>query len=504
MKVFAKSIIATLLLPVFLLGSPNSGWTVETSLARDSDTLPGTPEAGRTPPLPAPAPGVISWSAPTDQKSVWLYQGYFPAKAPWVAPGVVVKNYLRDNVTGKPTKTINYDAPGRYPVAYQLNKSLTGKNNLILEGRLHIDGGYSDCEWTIPNETTSLSVRNCADEYPNRTYYGYDARGVSWWTYWGGTKGCPQCSRDAAVQRVAQSLIEVGKRHADLIDEGAGITLAGDEYGGAGAILQSFIFPRIQDQISVVYARRAVTLLDEWNYSETMYIGLAWGNSTTEMGPTNDYITHPLAKVNFAKVAASGAIDNIWYRVDGSTAPGETGNETTLHPEFFRQCNKFRIGCLGTWNVTVNAINEPGVTIPHAKYPDRNMIVRLDKPMPIFTNFSENSWMRRGYYNLGLSWNTAGITETATTLTLPIKYKAYRMMSADPAKKPVAHQRPTATTSVTVRHPRVFKIKPGEKILWSFGAQNGSAIADAKGEVTINNLQLSTSDFEYTNLSLSK
>jgi hypothetical protein len=449
------------------------------------------------------ASDVINWFPPQDQNSVWLYQGYFPDAAPWVAPGVVVKNYLRDNATHQPTKNINFNSPGRYPVAYQINKSLTGKHNLVLEGRLHSDGAYSDCEWSVATETTSLSVRNCADEYPNRHYYGYDARGVSWWTYWGGTKGCPKCSKDAAVQRVAQSLIEVGKRHADLIDAGAGITLAGDDFGGAGAILQSFIFPRIQSLLSVVYARRAVTLLDEWNYTESMYIGLAWGNSVTEMGPTHQYATHDLAKVNFAKVAATGALDNIWYRIDGSTAPVDDGNNTTLHPEFFRQCDELKIGCLGTWNVAINAIAEPGVTIPHVKYPDPNMIVRLDKPMPVFTNFSQNSWAARGYYNLGLSWNTAGITESATSLTLPIKYKANTNMSSDPAK-PVANQGHTAITSVTVRHPRVFKIQPGEKISWRFGTQSGYVIADAKGEVTVKNLQLASSDSAYTDLLLSK
>jgi hypothetical protein len=95
------------------------------------------------------------------------------------------------------------------------------------------------------------------------------------------------------------------------------------------------------------------------------------------------------------------------------------------------------------------------------------------------------------------------ITEGATALTLPIKYKAYTNMSSDPAK-PVANQGATATPALTVRHPRVFKIHPGEKIMWKFGTQSGNVMADAKGEVTINNLQLTTSDSMYTNLVLSK
>jgi hypothetical protein len=220
LKLFANAVIS-IFLPLLL---------IETAISQASASQADLPITTPVPTISAQEPDVIDWSPPISQDSVWLYQGFFPDTAPWVAPGVIVKNYLRDNATKKPTKNIAYNFPGRYPVAYQINKSLSGSNKLILEGRLHSDGAYSDCDSSIPNETTSLSVRNCADEYPNRNYYGYDAHGVSWWAYWGGTKGCPQCSKDAAVQRVAQSLIEVGKRHAQLIDEGAGVTLAGDDY----------------------------------------------------------------------------------------------------------------------------------------------------------------------------------------------------------------------------------------------------------------------------------
>lgn len=440
-----------------------------------------------------PAAPVIAWAeVPVDMGATVFYQGYFPHSAPWVPPQVTVPDFVKDNSDSRPNPDV-YNVPGRYPVAYQIDKQLAVSNALILEAELHKDGGLSAyCEGYGSYEKTALSVRNCTAEYPGR-HRGNDEYfyGMGWWTYWGGTKKCPHCAKNTDGQRIAQSLIEVGQRHANLIDEGAGITLTGTEYGGTGAIMQSFIIPRIQKRISVVYAKRPITQFQEWTYTEYLYVPLAWGNNKP-------------STVDFNRLAKTGKLDNIWYRIDGSTALTDNGNSTPLHLEFFRHCNTHRIACLGTWHASANNTNsEPGITIPQDKYPDPNMTVRLDKPLPVFTNFSQNSWQPRGYYNLGLSWNTAGIKETESALTLPLKYFANRGMSKN-ASRPVANQRVAATTSVTVRRSKIFFMNPGDTIAWAYGSQRGSVVADAKHEATINKLRLTSSATSYTDLVLTR
>lgn len=436
---------------------------------------------------------VIAWAdMPVDMGATLFYQGYFPNSAPWVPPQVTVPDFVKDNSDSRPNPDV-YNVPGRYPVAYQIDKLPAGRKKLILEAQLHKDGGLSAyCEGYGSYEKTALSVRNCTAEYPGR-HRGNDEYfyGMGWWTYWGGTKKCPRCARNTDGWRIAQSLVEVGQRHANLIDKGAGITLTGTDYGGTGAIMQSFIIPRIQQRISVVYAKRAITQFHEWTYTEYLYIPLAWGHNKP-------------STVDFSRLAKTGKLDNIWYRIDGSTASVENGNSTPLHLEFFRHCNTHKIACLGTWHASAhNTSSEPGITIPQEKYPDPNMTVRLDKPLPVFTNFSQNSWQPRGYYNLGLSWNSAGIKETESLLTLPIKYLANRGMSRD-SSRPVANQRAAATTSVTVRRSKTFVMQPGDTIAWAYGQQKGSTVADAKHEITINKLRLTSSATQYTDLVLTR
>ncbi|MFT4518814.1 MAG: hypothetical protein ACI9JM_001199 [Halioglobus sp.] len=436
---------------------------------------------------------VIAWAEkPVDMGATLFYQGYFPHSEPWVPPQVTVPDFVKDNSGSRPNPDVR-NVPGRYPVAYQIDKLPVARNTLILEAELHKDGGLSAyCEGYGRYEKTALSVRNCTAEYPGR-HGGNDEYfyGMGWWTYWGGTQKCPQCARNSDGRRIARSLVEVGQRHANLIDKGAGITLTGTDYGGTGAIMQSFIIPYVQKRISVVYAKRAITQFHEWTYTEYQYIPLAWGNKKP-------------STVDFSRLAKTGKLDHIWYRIDGSTAPVENGNATPLHLEFFQHCNTHKIACLGTWHASAdNTISEPGITIPQEKYPDPNMTVRLDKPLPVFTNFSQNSSQPRGYYNLGLSWNTADIRETESALTLPIKYLANRGMSKD-ATRPVVNQRAVATTSLTVRRSKIFIMKPGNAIVWAYGSQKGSVVADAKHEVTINNLRLTSSETTYTDLVLTR
>lgn len=443
---------------------------------------PGRKRAAVVPTLEAVVdeqyPGIDWADNPTDIGNYSLWQGYFPNADPWLPPDHVVPDY--------PPKG---NVPGRYPVAYEVPESVTA-NSMVLKAELHSDaGGTSWCESFGPSINTSeISVRGCTDEYPGRTgENSAQIHGLSWWTYWGGTASCPECAANAMGERLAQALIEVGDRHADLIDEGAGITFTGGSYGAIGSIHQSMIVPRIQDQISVVFAQRSWTLFSEVGYINDGAVRLAWGDKDPDT-------------VNFRVQAPTGNLDHIWYRIDGS--PLDT--ITPMQTEFFELCDQYKIACTGTWHALAGHLgSEPGISIPQGKYQDPNHKVRLDKPLIVFTQSTGNHFGLRGYYNLGLSWNTAGIVQSSTGLTVPLKYKAYKNMSTDQVEKPVPDQPDDITVMATVRRSNVFVMSPGQSIDWEFGAQSGTATADAKGEITVD-LAMSTSDSTYTNLVLSR
>lgn len=437
--------------------------------------------------VPVAAEG-LDWKAPVVIGSTNFYQGYFENVAPWIAPGVTIVDVVVDN-SGNANPDIN-NAPGRYPVAYQRNITPTGSNHLILEAFLPADGGYSShCESLGTYDASQLSVRSCASEYPSRA--SHVNQGVSWLSYYGGTVANPEYARNSEGERIAEALRQVGLRHAEIIDEGAGITLQGSQYGGVGAIHQSMIIPNIQDQISVVYARRAITGFNLWTYTESVgTMDKAWGAAA------NPSIKDTIA---FELIAPTGVLDNVWYRIDGSTLDPEA----PIHPDyFFNHCETNKIGCSGTWNAgTTRSGIEAGVTIPQEKYTDANMIVRLDTPIPIYTNSTANTALTasRGHYNLGLTWNTAAITQTANTVTMPLKYKAFSRMGGGVADMPA-----TITASVTIRRSDIFVMTSGEAIAWSWNGTSGVATANAKGEITIDALGFTSSESAYTDLVLTK
>lgn len=427
--------------------------------------------------------------------NTYRFQGYFAPRFPWVAKGVTVANNSYQSsiwidskdpasgqaISGMQHFTLSND--GYYPVTYQVKNDLRGGENLLLRAHLYGWGGASNYCEDFGDGDGYISVRNCASEYPTSSM----DRGLCVWTFFGGGLPGGQASNENG-ERVAESLLSVEARHSPSIDHGAGFTLAGNSYGGTGAILLSMSIPRIQQRIAVVHATVPYTLFLETYYRRSAEVQKAWRGVNVDT-------------VDFRKVAPTGAIDHVFYRIHGGHLDDDA-NKT----EFYQLCNRYKIACLGTWHGGGHEHAEAGVNIPVDLYPgDPNMQARLDAVLPVFTNSTANSPFDapRGHYNLGLSWNNKAIVDTTDKLVVPLKYKAFKQFSSVPDKT-IPDMPDAITASVTLRRAQTFPIRPGAKYRWRFGPQSGVVQAHAqKPEVTIDGLRFTSSEQRYTWLELS-
>lgn len=426
-----------------------------------------------------------------DQKipveKTFRFQGYFADKFPWVAKGVQVSaNSFKSDVwvpkLGQKNFTISHD--GHYPVTYQVPGSLRGGENMLVRAHLYGWGGTSNYCENFGDNHGYISIRNCASEYPKSD----TTNGMSMWAFYGGHPNANNVSNENG-ERVAESLLSVSARHAGSIDHGAGFTLAGNSYGGTGSILLSMTIPRVQKQIAVVDAMVPITLFIKHRYPVSDPIQRAWNGVDLDVA-------------DFRVVGPSGKVDHVFYRLHGGSK--DTHNNDTL---FYKICNDNRIACLGTWHGEGHAPNEAGLNLPANLYPgDANMQARLDTVLPVFTNSTANSPLDapRGHYNLGLTWNTKNILDSAEKLVVPLKYKAFKDFSKDPAKA-IPDMPENITASVTLRRSSAFAITPGETLIWTFGNQTGSVKADeSKLEVTIDGLKFTSSANRYTKLEVQR
>lgn len=426
--------------------------------------------------------------------STYRFQGYFAPRFPWVARGVSVgaNSYessiwidSRDPVSGQALSgmqpfTISHE--GYYPVTYQVKNNLSGGENLPLRAQLYGWGGAANYCEDFGDGDDYISVRNCASEYPDNSM----DRGLSVWTFFGGHVPGGQASNENG-ERVAESLLSVEARHRNSIDHGAGFTLVGNSYGGTGGILLSMSIPRVQKRIAVVHAIVPYTLFLETYFRRSKEVQKAWRGVDVDA-------------MDFRKIAPTGAVDHVFYRVHGGYHDDDANNT-----EFYRLCNRHKIACLGTWHGGGHELAEVGVNIPSELYPgDLNMQARLDTVLPVFTNSTGNTPLdaQRGHYNLGLSWHSKDIVDEAGRLAIPLKYKAFRNFSSAPDKA-IADMPDAITASVTIRRAQQFAITPGAQFNWRFGPQAGVARAHAqKPEVTIDGLRFASSAGRYTLLEL--
>lgn len=443
---------------------------------------------------PPPVTNAITWTGPhqvgtTAPGNSDRYQGYFPDEAPWVPPNHTVPAHTNNGASFIPP----VNNPGLYPVSYQLRKSYTAGEDLILSSYLHGSGpddAYAE-SWfdQIVNQPNNyVLVANAGADYPSTASNAL--KGKDYYTYYGGLSSTPEDSTASTPARIAQSLTEVETRHADMIDSDAGVFMFGRSLGCGGSIHNSMIMPEpMRSRITGVIGWGCRTLIPEYSYPVDGSLPLAWGNNSPDT-------------VNMKLVAPTGAIDHVYYRLQGGPAPAFDIMRIEVCEVF--EDNKIAAVCM--WHSAGHNGYDNDLAIPWDDvHPgDDNWQVRADKPLIVFTDATHNSPITadRGHYNLGLSWHTANIVESPTQLTVPLKYRQYTNISSNGAK-PYPDFPASTTFAATVRRSDTFIMTNGQSIDWVFGGQSGTVVANVKGEVTIPGLTLNHSLTTYTPLVLS-
>jgi hypothetical protein len=333
----------------------------------------------------------------------------------------------------------------------------------------------TNCNTWPDADYNAIVMRHCPDHYPDAAIY----QGSSGTGSWGG----PVAGENPLGWRMAAVMKYVSDNYGHLLDKGAGATLLGCSYGGSTSILQSMLIPDPWARALVNKVRACVppTLMvkqeaPQGNYWRDGNIRQSWGAFDWTLADVRRY-ANPYA----------------YHRINGS--PADTAVVFDL--AFFRDvCDAQQVACFGTWHNAGHSIAEPGVNLPFGDlFSGLDSQARLDRPLIVFTDSSANYWGPRGHYNLGLEYHTAGISDTANRLAVPVRYLHRTGMGGGIPDQPAA-----ATFSITLRRIPYFNPRPGETLVYRLAGLQGSTTAGA-GEVTITGLTLQSSD-QYTTLEI--
>lgn len=325
------------------------------------------------------------------------------------------------------------------------------------------DWGFSDPNYIV--------TKNCPDHLGDTALLG---GGVGTW-------GGPMKGENPYGWRIAALLKYAYDHYGTLIDYGAGVELEGCSYGGTTAILQSLIMPDpwAKALITVVNACVPQTLM----VRQDAPVGQYWRSAQVQAswGAYDWRLADP----------ATQTTGRVYYRLNGS--PADTS--VVFDTDFFRKvCDDNQNACAGTWHSAGHNIAEPGVNLPFQQlYSGPDMQARLDRPLVIFTHSTANYWGIRGHYNLGMEWNTAGITNSNASVKVPVRYRAHSSMGGG-----IPDQPDTATVDLTLRR---TKLTDGT-YHYTLGQQSGLATATA-GVITITGLTLESSE-TYTELRIER
>ena len=118
--------------------------------------------------------------------------------------------------------------------------------------------------------------------------------------------------------------------------------------------------------------------------------------------------------------------------------------------------------------------------------------VRLDEPYPVFTGASCDTpcpWPadrgNKGAGQINGFFRWEGAKESADGVSI-----ALRLVAPEELKSRFFTSPESARADVTLRRLRAFKVKPGDRVRWSFGDAAGEVVADADGLVTVPGLEV--------------
>lgn len=290
------------------------------------------------------------------------------------------------------------------PVRFILPKA---GNKLKLTVDLQGFPGLSGCETDSGGTVGRLVIRPCSSMKSGKV-----PGMIVWGSVYEGT--------NSMGWRIVTAIKKAQATWPDRIDLDAGIDIRGTSMGGTGCIKQSRMLPdpKIREQLVTCDALVPFTNFITSQYERDPAVKKAWGSFPTW-----------LANIPFAM--KQGVLNDVTYLIKGATndSLGE------VEPRFFKDCDRFLISCYGVWDKGGHShTGEPGVNLPRPSQQSR-----LDQPLVIFTQSSQNHWGERGHYNLGLSYSNQ---PNAVTLS----YKAHKGIGGG-----IPDQADTVTVNVTLR-----------------------------------------------------
>ena len=102
-----------------------------------------------------------------------------------------------------------------------------------------------------------------------------------------------------------------------------------------------------------------------------------------------------------------------------------------------------------------------------------------------------------GAINRFLRWDSRAIVDTIDRFEMPLELIDGTGSAAPAAGYPTLRDylgaAKTTTVDVTPRRVQAFRLRPGENVAWEFGSQHGTATADARGDLIVPRLVVTTS-----------
>jgi peptidoglycan/xylan/chitin deacetylase (PgdA/CDA1 family) len=344
-------------------------------------------------------------------------------------------------------------------------------------------GGQGSMEVFGPSPLGDIEVRTQDAEA-----YNQDWR--EWWTF--GRDGTPYAGR-----RIVATLQFLRKRYN--LDLGVrGIVLQGPSMGGAGAVIQTMILPSPWREYIAWSSARAGVIMPR-------QIARRDPAQYANFPPDNAQHKALWDSIDFAvRSATDPTVQGIHYRhafsTDDQFSAGVNNASTQL--EFVNLIEQHRIGGAFGWVKAGHSTYEQGVNLPDlSEFEAPEQDVTLDRAHPAITRSTGNFPLRaadranhiaypRGHYNMGITWNHAGIVDDASQIVFPLKYKRRAGIGGG-----IPDQPERITISVTPRRAKHFRMRDGETVQWSWdgGALSGVATV-AGGTVTIDAIPLQSGD----------
>ncbi len=295
-----------------------------------------------------------------------------------------------------------------YPFSYVVPADISAQNPARLLVYLH---PYDNGAGSYVKGASSFHYLNNTVELHN-VEQNYKGNKGGWWVYSGNGVGKPG---NYNGNQIAASIDYLLKKYGAGIALEKGIHFKGKSLGGAGVMHQAMVLPKYQDKIAVVDAIIARMMMPKTQRKEMRRL---WGDELLDSADV---------RKQWRKIV------DIHFNWRG----GSNDSLGTFDQEFLDICEQRKISCSAVWLKSGHGTRESGYSLSTDLWLDSNQDVSLDRILPVITRNSSNyHGAERGYHNRGISWNYAGLADTASAIVIPLKYVAQKNIGPELPDQP--------------------------------------------------------------------